>query len=201
MRDGPKCTALVELDLLLMCPYLTAYPSASLDEVVIHIINNGGGAYDHQMISRCMAKIELTKKRGSTEAYQAFMPHNILCLQRIWTMPPPVGVFGQQQKKLIDTDECGISLEKTNKGIGHAHTTIQVRKPYTKDTKWTVVICGIEPGDPTLPPNVDGSIQHPRHRFKVNANAGMKQVMFAEFCDFMLTDIETNPTPKGNDDD
>ena len=117
-------------------------------------------------------------------------------------MPPPVGVFGQARKKLIDTDECGISLEKTNKGIGHAHTTIRVRKPghYTKDTKWTV-ICGIEPVDPTLPPNVDGSVQRPRRWFKVNGNAGTNQVAFAEFCEYMLTDIETNPTPNGNDND
>jgi transposase len=64
------------------------------------------------------------------------------------------------------------------------------------------VICGIEPGDPTLPPNVDGSIvQHPRHWFKVNGNAGTNQVAFAEFCEYMLTDIETNPTPNGNDND
>jgi transposase len=202
MRGGPERTALVGMDLLLMCLYLTAYPAASGDEIAIHIINNGGGVYDRPIISRRMAELNLTKKQGSTEAYQAFLPQNILRLRRFWTIPPPIGVFGQPRKKLIDTDECGISLEKTNKSIGHAHTTIRVRKPghYTKDTKWTV-ICGIEPGDPTLPPNVDGSIQRPRRWFKVSDIAGTNQVAFAEFCDYMLTDIETNPTPNGNDDD
>jgi hypothetical protein len=87
MRGGPEHSSLVGVDLLLMCLYLTAYPAASLDEVVIHIINNGGGVYDHQMISRRMAEIELSKKQGSTEAYQAFMPQNIQRLRRFWTMP------------------------------------------------------------------------------------------------------------------
>jgi hypothetical protein len=124
MRGRPERAALVGMDLLLMCLYLTAYPTASGDEIAIHIINNGGGVYECPIISKHMAEMKLTKKQGSTEAYQAFLPHNILRLRRFWIMPPPVGVFGQARKKLIDTNECGISLEKTNKGIGHAHTTI-----------------------------------------------------------------------------
>jgi hypothetical protein len=72
MRGGLERTALVGMDLLLMCLYLTAYPAASGDEIAIHIINNGGGVYDRPVISRRMAELNLTKKQGSTEAYQAF---------------------------------------------------------------------------------------------------------------------------------
>jgi transposase len=201
MTGGRQRTEIVGVDLLQMCIFLTAYPEAKADQIAMHIINNGGGIYDRPTISRRMTDLELSKKRGSTEAYQAFLPHNIVRLQRFFTMPPPVGVFGQLRQKYIDFDECGVSLDGTNPTIGHAHTSVRVRKPgfYTKDTKLTV-ICGVEPGDPTLPPHVTGSITRPRRWIRVNDFAGTNQVEFASFVDYVLTDIETNPVPNGNDD-
>jgi hypothetical protein len=64
-----------------------------------------------------------------------------------------------RRRMLVDVDECGIALEKCNQSYGYAHSTIRVRKPghYTKGKKLTV-IAAIEPGDPTLPPNVDGRV-------------------------------------------
>jgi hypothetical protein len=119
MRGGPECTELVGCDLLLMCIFLMAWPDAHADDVAIYIINNGGGGYSHQLITRRMKELKKTKKRSSTEAYQAFLPQNILCRQRFFSLPPPVGIAGCPRKKFIDIGECGISLDKTNTTIDH----------------------------------------------------------------------------------
>jgi hypothetical protein len=67
---------------------------------------------------------------------------------------------------LIDVDECGFELSKTNRGDGHGFIGLRLRKPghYTRNTKITVIM-GIEAGDPTLPDNVYGSLHHPRRLF------------------------------------
>ena len=106
--------------------------------------------------------MDITRKRSSTEAYQAFSPQNQLKLHLFFTQGPPLGVNGVDRCRLIDIDEFGISLERTNKKYGYAHVSLWVRKPghYTHDTKVTVIVA-FEPGDPTLPDGVDGSLKNP----------------------------------------
>jgi hypothetical protein len=57
-----------------------------------------------------LSEFKLTGKQASTEAYQAFTPRNLLRAELFWSSPPPLGVVGVSQAKLIDVDECGISL-------------------------------------------------------------------------------------------
>ena len=65
---------------------------------------------------------------------------------------------------MIDVDETVFNLKLTNTKYGRAHTTTRVRHPahYKQSELKVNVILGVEPGNPLLPPNIDGSIQRPR---------------------------------------
>jgi DDE superfamily endonuclease len=105
-------------------------------------------------------------------------------------------VFGIERKRLIDFDESGYELKCTNRSYGHCHSSIRVRKPghYTKNTKLTVIMA-VEPGDPALPAGIWGSVEHPRRWFTVKDTAGTSAVEFADFCELVCSDIESQPLP------
>jgi hypothetical protein len=193
--------AIVGNDLLLLCICLYAYPTASKDELATFIANQGGDIYTRQDISKRLADLELSKTIASTEAYDAFTPRNRLRAELFWTRAPPLGVVGIQTRRLIDFDEFGMSLNKCNTKYGHSHTTIRIRKPghYTRTTNITVLVA-VESGDPILPPGVDGSIGNPRRWITVLDRGGTTSIVFAAFCDKVLTDIEQHPAPGDVDD-
>jgi hypothetical protein len=190
---------LVGRDLFLLSIGLFIYPDFKADELACFIVINGGEMYSRQAISQRMKDLGMSIKAASTEAYQAFTPINMRKCLYFWTEPPPLGVVGLDRRSFIDI-ECRISLETCNTRYGHAHTSIRVRKPghYTKSRKVTVIM-GIEPGDPMLPANVDGSIEQPRRWITVRDVSGTNAFDFADFCDMVCTSIETNPAP-GNMD-
>ena len=74
--DNEICTQLVGIDMMNMVTFLIAYPDASLDEIAVFIYNEGGELYDNSTISRRLKELQITKKKASTEAYQAFTPEN-----------------------------------------------------------------------------------------------------------------------------
>ena len=124
-------------DQLLLAIYMTAYPDAEIEECAAYILNSGGGLHSVSTICRRMQELKLTRKRASIEAFQAFLPRNILRRDQFFGLPPPLGVNGIERRRLIDVDECSISIEQTNRRSGRAHTTIRVRKPghYVKGKK------------------------------------------------------------------
>lgn len=194
MTGGVQREAMVGFDMFLLCRYLFARPCADADEIALYIFNNGGAVYSRSQISERMQHLEFTKKRSSTEAYQAFLPVNLMKCHFFWTMPPPLGVVGVERRRLVDFDECGIELEQTNKSYGHGHVSLRIRKPghYTKSTKLTVIMA-IEPGDPNLPPHSNGSVARPRRWIRVRERAGTTAFAFADFCEEVCTSIEVYP--------
>jgi hypothetical protein len=50
----------------------------------------------------------------------------------------------------------------------------------------------VEPGNPTLPPDVDGSIERPRRWIWVWIISGMTATIFSEFCEHMCASIENS---------
>jgi hypothetical protein len=192
--------ALVGRDQWLLCILLTIYPDAGGDEATIFLYDNGGNIYNRADISKRLDELRLSKKVSSTEAYQAFEPRNILRAELFWTRGPPLGVYGVHRFMFVDFDEFGVAMEKLAAKHGHSHTSIRIRKPghYCKSTKLTVLYA-IEPGDPRVPPNVDGSIENPRRWIKVTRVGGTNAVTFAEFADLVCTRIETHRIP-GTDD-
>ena len=196
MTGGKPREQLIGKDLLLMSIFLYIYPDATADETCAFIFNNGGELYSRQAISKRMKDVGMSKKVTSTEAYQAFLPVNVRKAELFWSRSPPLGVVGVQRRRLLDMDEMAITSEQTNSKHGHSHTAIRIRKPghYTRSKKITVVMA-IEPGDPSLPPNVDGSIERPRYWIWIREEAGTNAVDFAHFCDRVCTEFEQNPAP------
>jgi hypothetical protein len=60
----------VGADLINLVTFLKAWPEAHLDVIAIFIYNKGGPLYPITVISKCLDKLKITKKRASTEAYQ-----------------------------------------------------------------------------------------------------------------------------------
>ena len=173
MTGNHSSQTLVGADQLLMALCLSIWPDATADEIATFIYNEGGGVYSRAKIARRLKKLHVTRKVSSTEAYQAFLPNNLLRAELFWNTHPPTGVVSIPRRRFIDVDEFGISLERTNRKRGYALSFYRVRKPghYTRNTKMTVLVA-VEPGDPQLPPNVDGSIEKPRRWIRCLQNAG-----------------------------
>jgi transposase len=190
---------LIGRDQLLLAIYITAYPDAEIEECAAYKLNNGGGLYSVSTICRRMQEFRLMRKKVSVEAFQAFLPRNILRRDQFFGMPPPLGVNGIQRRRLIDVNECALSIEPTTnrKTAGRSHTTtIRLRKPghYPKGKK-LMVIFFLEPGDPSLHPNQDGSIQNPRRWFYTYEDGGTNSTIFSEKVDLVLQSLEASNRP------
>jgi hypothetical protein len=89
MSGGRERTQLIGQDQLLMAIYLVAYPDARRNEIAAFIANNGGQLYAPSMILRRLKELKYSRKVASVEAYQAFLPANILKKERFFVLPPP----------------------------------------------------------------------------------------------------------------
>ena len=107
-------------------------------------------------MSRRLKELGMTKKVRSTEVKQG-LPINLFKREEFWTMPLPFGVNGCDRRRLIDVDECGIELQRSNRKYGHSFSGVRVVQPghYSRDTKLTIILA-VEAGDPALPPEVRG---------------------------------------------
>ena len=100
-----------------------------------------------------------SKKVGSTEAKQAYLPTNLYKREVFG----PHGVNGCERRRLINIGECGIEVMRTDRKYGHSVVGLRVVKPnhYQGNTKLTVLM-GIEAGDPVAPANIRESVENPR---------------------------------------
>ena len=73
-----------------------------------------------------MLELGLTKKVGSTEAKQASLPVNMFKREQFWSLDPPFGLNSCEQRRLIDVDEYGIELQRTNHKYRHCSSGIHV---------------------------------------------------------------------------
>lgn len=193
MTGNKQKKRLCGTDQVLLVFFLQVYPEAEADEIAIFIFDNGGNLYDRQTIIQRCKELQLSKKKASTEAYQAFLPDSVHRCRWFWTLPSPLGVVGTPRRKFIDVDEFGVALDRMNRNSGRAHMSLRVRKPgfYTRNTKLTVLVA-IEPGDHRLPDGVRGSRSEPRRWIQVVRNTGTTALVFADFIEHICNDIETN---------
>lgn len=194
MTGNRQKDSLCGTDQVLLAFYLQVYPEAESDEVAIFIFDNGGDLYSRQMIDKRCKELMITKKKASTEVFQAFLPVNIRKCRWFWTLPAPLGVVGTPRRNLIDVDEFGVALERMNRNTGQSHVSIRVRKPgfYTRNTKLTVLVA-IEPGDHRLADGVRGSRSEPRRWIQIVRNTGTTALVFSDFIETVCNDIENNP--------
>jgi hypothetical protein len=196
MTGGIERETVTGMDQLLLCTCIFIYPSATADEVAAFIVNNGGDIYTHQALYERMKHLELKRKEASSEAYGAFTERNVNRCRWFWTLPPPLGIVGERHRRMLDSDESSFSFEMCEPTKGRAMMHIRVRKPghYTHGLKVNVLMC-IEPGDPMLPANVDGSVQQPRRWVKTSVGIGTTAEVFADFVNEICEDLENNPAP------
>ena len=187
-------THLVGMDMLNLVVFLLSYPDATTDEMVVNIYNGGGELYDGRLVAAHLKDLQITKKKASTEAYQALTPENLMRAHLFWNRPPPLGVMGVPRRKLTDIDEFALTLEKCNRTQGWALKCHRVRKErhYKFGLKITVLLA-IEPGDPRLPLNAVGSVENPRRWVRCIQNGGTTAIVFRDFVDMVCSSIENNP--------
>ena len=101
--------------------------------------------------SCCEDRIGLSRKVGSTTAYQAFLPINLAKREIYWTMDYPAGIADIERRDIIDVDEAGIFLKIANRKYGKVSVGSRVRMggQYGHSLKYTmtIVISGSEHGE------------------------------------------------------
>ena len=194
MTGNKERTVITGLDQYNLILFLLAWPEARLDEIIAFLANAGNGrVYTRSQVSTRMIELGITRKVGSTEAKQASLPINLFKREQFWTMPTPFGVNGCERRRLIDVDECGIEITRTNRKYGHCSCGIRVVKPghYSRDTKLTIILA-VEAGDPALQPEVRGSIQNPRRWLRIHIKAGTTTLDFNNFLRYVCTNLAEN---------
>ena len=91
MTGNSERSVLVGVDQFWLCFFMFLFPEASADETCVFVYDNTGSVYNRKDVSERLQEMKYTKKRGSTEAYQAFLPHNVLRHELFWSQPPPLG--------------------------------------------------------------------------------------------------------------
>ena len=201
MNGGVQRQQITEADQLLLSICLYIYPDASLDKLCIFIIANGGKVYSRQIVSRRCLELGLTRKRSSREAYEAFSPSSLLKKRWFWNEPPPLGIHTIPTLSLIDIDKTGFYLKDISNKYGQSHTTVRVRHSahYTQIAQRLNVIIAIEAGNMNVHPASSGSVNLPRRWVHITEES-IDQLIFGDFVNEILTDIESHPVADGYDE-
>jgi hypothetical protein len=93
--------------------------------------------YSPSQINRAGERIGLTRKKGSTTAYQALLPINKQKCWMFWNLPYPYGIADIRHQDMINLDECGVEVQSADRHWGKAHVGKRVNQtgPYSKPTK------------------------------------------------------------------
>ena len=88
MTGNRSNETIVEVDQFLAVVCLTIWPDSTTDDIATFIYNKGGGMYTRGQVSNRLGEMDITRKVGSTEAYEAFSPDCRLRAELFWTRPP-----------------------------------------------------------------------------------------------------------------
>ena len=91
--NGPQ-SQLIGIEMVLLVTFVIAYPDAIIEEMAVFIYNNGGCIYNRPTISKRLKELEITRKKASTEAYQAQRADVQFRLERFFNCPHPLGICG-----------------------------------------------------------------------------------------------------------
>lgn len=142
-----RATVLRDHDQVLLALYRVAYPKATSAEINAFLYRANFGSlwfrfYSPSQISECESRIGLTRKVGSTTAYQALLPRNKRKRWCYWNLPYPFGIADIRRQDFIDLDECGVELSTANRDIGKAFIGKRVKQSglYSKTDKWNLLL-------------------------------------------------------------
>ena len=141
---------------VLLALYRVSLPKATQAEVSAFLaVMNGYDPmyvpYSPSQITRAEDLLNLTRKRGSTTAFQAYDPFNLQWRDNYWNMPYPYGMSNIKARDIIDIDEAGLELVSSNRRHGKSHKGERVREagPYSKTGKVNLLLA--ISGDPDNP--------------------------------------------------
>ena len=142
-----RATVLRGHDLILLAFYRLVFPKANAAEInaFLYRVNFGNVMfrfYSPSQISKAEERIGLTKKRGSTTAFQAYLPINKFKRWCFWNLPYPFGIADISRRDMIDLDEMGVELKTAERGEGKAYAGKRVKQSglYSKTDKWNVLL-------------------------------------------------------------
>ena len=189
-------TKLVGRDQLLLALGVYIYPLACADELCAFIVANGGEVYERFAIYKRLKEMEITRKKGSIEAFEGYSDANLNREFSFFNSPPRAGVQGVRRYRLIDIDEARFSLKGSQSKYGWAGKPFRVRDRghYKRNMASVNLIMGVEPGNPDLPAHVRGSVDKPRRWFLLTTR-NCDQHLFGDFMEMLCSDIEQNPVP------
>ena len=147
-RTGNKrAEVLRDHNIIFLVLYRIAFPKCSSAQInaFLYRVNFGDvnfRFYTKAQITKAETRIGMTRKRGSTTAFQAYLPRNIRKRWMYWNLPYPYGIADIRVEDLIDLDECGLFVETAGKSIGKAFLGKRVRQEgnYQKSEKWTLLL-------------------------------------------------------------
>jgi hypothetical protein len=135
-------------DAYLLALYRTAHPKSRADEVIAYLMNNQlvPRLISRKVLSAAETRLGMSTKRGSTSAYQADLPINVLRHENYFSQPPPLGINGFPRLRIVDIDESGWYLESACRKYGKARIGRRAPDvgPYGHSRKHTM-IAGIMP--------------------------------------------------------
>ena len=187
------------VDLFNFIVYVCARAESTVGEVAAYILSNGGEVYSDEVIMKQLKefqKAEMNTMFPQANVWSNQNPHEGYTQRRAWTFWN-VEIRGIPRRKLIDVVDFGITLEKcrrSNKLVPKLHRVGKYGRCYRDngDRIGLCVILAIEAGDPSLRPNVSGTIESSRRWIRcLRENRGViNGEQFAEFCEDVCVDIE-----------
>ena len=148
------------VEMINLAVFIIAHPQSTVDEMAVHIYNEGGGLYSAAIVSKRLHELQVTKKMVSTDAFQAQRPDVQEMVDFFFNCPPPLGVLNVPRYKFIDVNEFAICLEKCNRSKAWSLTCHRVRiDGHYKVGSSLTVLLAIEPRDLLVPAGLPGSLQ------------------------------------------
>ncbi len=123
-------------NLILLAFHRAILPKATIAEVNTFIFNMNqhdpnNQLHSYSQICRAESSLLITRKKGSTTAYQAMSPINLQRRHNFWHMPYPFGIVDIDPRDMIDLDEAGIYPQQTNRKYGKIAVGDRVREAGT----------------------------------------------------------------------
>lgn len=122
-QSGNKVNSTIRGEhLLLLAMFKKIYPQASNPESACYIAEHStdGRVLTNGEVTKGLRFLNMTRKKGSTTAYQAFTPKNMWLHYCFWNCKAPGGIMGIPRHLLTDGDEMAIMIDDANQSYGHA---------------------------------------------------------------------------------
>jgi hypothetical protein len=143
MKDGvePKRqtgnkrkTVITGEHLFLLASFQLIWPQATREECAafVALYSADGRVLTNTEITKAYKRLDLTVKKGSKTAYQAFTPKNTYLHYCFWNFNFPGGIRDVQMERLMDGDEMAFHLGDVSQGYERAVEASCVRLETTR---------------------------------------------------------------------